>query len=96
MKPEHPILITGAAQRIGLHCAHRLQESGYQVIISYRQRHPSVDELEAAGVVVCLPADFSNEAGIQAFIQRLQQQTTSLRAIIHNASTWHSDPYSAN
>lgn len=90
-----PILITGAAQRIGLHCALRLLEEGYPVIISYRREHPSVATLEAAGAH-CIQADFSSEAGINAFIEQLKQHTTQLRAIIHNASAWQADPEPAD
>lgn len=87
-----PILITGAAQRIGRYCAEQLQASGQPVIISYRQARPALDELRQQGITV-LPADFSNEAGILAFIARLRQQTPQLRAIIHNASSWQPDSY---
>ncbi|TDQ38893.1 dihydromonapterin reductase/dihydrofolate reductase [Thiopseudomonas denitrificans] len=64
-------------------------------MISYRQRHPGVDELEAAGIT-CLPADFGSEAGILAFIEQVQQHADGLRAIIHNASAWQADPVPAN
>ena len=62
-----PILITGASQRIGLHCAERLLEIGQSVIISYRSERPGVEKLRQQGAT-CLPADFSSEAGILAFI----------------------------
>ena len=35
-----PILITGASQRVGLHCAQRLLEEGQPVIITYRSERP--------------------------------------------------------
>ena len=82
-----PILITGASQRIGLHCAERLLESGQSVIISYRSERPGVEKLRLQGAI-CLPADFSSEAGILAFISQLRQHTDQLRAIVHNASAW--------
>lgn len=91
MSKQFPVLITGAAQRVGLHCALRLLESGYPVITSYRKPHPGVDQLTQAGAI-CLPADFSSEAGIYAFIDDVKQHTNGLRAIIHNASTWQPDP----
>ena len=31
-----PILITGASQRVGLHCARRLLDEGQPLIVSYR------------------------------------------------------------
>ncbi len=82
-----PILITGASQRVGLHCARRLLADGESVIVSYRSERPALDELRQAGALT-LHADFASEAGIFAFIGALRQHTDSLRAIVHNASDW--------
>ncbi len=82
-----PILITGAGQRVGLHCAQCLLDEGYPVIFSYRNERPGVQALRARGAVGIF-ADFSDEAGILAFIAELNTHTQSLRAIIHNASAW--------
>ncbi|MBB2494746.1 dihydromonapterin reductase [Aquipseudomonas ullengensis] len=82
-----PILITGASQRVGLHCAHRLLDQGQPVIISYRREREGVQQLRERGALA-LPADFSSEAGILAFIDELKRHTDSLRAIVHNASDW--------
>jgi len=82
-----PILITGAGQRVGLHCAQRLLDEGHPVIFSYRSERPGVQALRARGAVGVF-ADFSSEAGILAFIAELNTHTQSLRAIIHNASAW--------
>ena len=82
-----PILITGASQRVGLHCALRLLDSGQPLIVSYRRERPALDELRRRGALP-LPADFSSEAGILAFIDLLHQHTDRLRAIVHNASDW--------
>ena len=85
---QAPILITGGAQRIGLHCAERLLDAGQPVIISYRTARPGLDRLRERGAVT-LPADFSGSAGIQTFIESVKAHTQSLRAIVHNASDWH-------
>ena len=85
--PPAPILITGASQRVGLHCARRLLEDGQPVIISYRTERPGVEVLRNQGATA-LFADFSSEAGILAFIAELKNHTDSLRAIVHNASEW--------
>ncbi|MHB0763095.1 dihydromonapterin reductase [Stutzerimonas sp. NM35] len=85
-----PILITGASQRIGLHCAERLLDEGQPVIVSYRTHRPSLERLQERGAVT-LQADFSGTDHIHAFIATLKQQTSSLRAIIHNASEWHAE-----
>lgn len=82
-----PILITGASQRIGLHCAKRLLQDGYPVIATYRQEKPGVDELRQLGAT-CLHAELADEAGILAFIDALKSRTGRLRAIVHNASAW--------
>ncbi|MFG6206359.1 dihydromonapterin reductase [Pseudomonas retamae] len=82
-----PILITGAAQRVGLHCAQRLLEDGHRVIFTYRTERPGVQTLRNLGALG-LFADFATEAGILAFISELKSHTDSLRAIVHNASEW--------
>ncbi|WCM52220.1 dihydromonapterin reductase [Pseudomonas sp. WJP1] len=82
-----PILITGAGQRVGLHCAQRLLEDGHRVMFSYRSERPGVQTLRDLGAIG-LFADFSSEAGILTFISELKTHTDSLRAIIHNASEW--------
>ena len=82
-----PILITGAGQRVGLHCAQRLLEDGYSIIFTYRSARPGVKTLRDLGAIGVY-ADFSSEAGILAFIAELHTHTDSLRAIVHNASDW--------
>ncbi|WP_263262679.1 dihydromonapterin reductase [Pseudomonas sp. RIT-PI-S] len=85
-----PILITGAGQRLGLHCALRLLADGFPVIATYRSERPGLAQLRAAGAVT-LPADFTDEAGIRRFIDILKAHTEGLRAIVHNASAWLPD-----
>lgn len=82
-----PILITGASQRVGLHCAQRLLEDGQPVIVSYRTQRPEVEHLRQLGAVT-IHGDFSTEAGVMQFIAELKNRTDSLRAIVHNASEW--------
>lgn len=85
-----PILITGAAQRIGLHCAQRLLDDGQPVIFSYRREREGIRQLQERGAIG-IPADFSSEAGIEAFITEVQRVTDRLRGIVHNASEWRPD-----
>lgn len=87
---QPPVLISGAAQRGGLHLAKHLLEQGQAVIFTYRSHKAGVDELIALGGIA-LPADFATDAGIFALIAAVKQQTGSLRAIIHNASDWAAD-----
>ncbi|MDD3609474.1 MAG: dihydromonapterin reductase [Halothiobacillaceae bacterium] len=91
MRPlPEAVVITGAAQRLGLYHAERLLEQGYAVIGSYRREKPGVAQLRALGARM-LPADFSTREGILAFIAALKDNAQSLRAIIHNASLWTPD-----
>jgi len=85
-----PILITGAGQRVGLHCAQRLLEDGHRVIITYRSERAGVQALRDLGATA-LFADFSSESTILAFIAELKNHTDSLRAIVHNASEWRAE-----
>lgn len=87
MSDNAPILITGASQRLGLHCVKRFLDAGQAMIISYRQERTEIDELRQLGVQ-CIQADFATEFGILDFITKLNEATPSLRAIIHNASLW--------
>lgn len=87
MSVSAPILLTGAGQRVGLHCAERLLDDGQALIVTYRQERESLQRLRERGAVT-LFADFSSEAGILAFIETLKSHTNSLRAIVHNASQW--------
>ncbi|MGM8931868.1 dihydromonapterin reductase [Salinicola halophyticus] len=88
---QSPILITGGAQRLGRHCAERLLDDGHPVIVTYRRERDTLEALRQRGAVT-LAADFASEAGIHDFIARLRETTASLRAIIHNAGEWLSDP----
>ncbi|MFW9081598.1 dihydromonapterin reductase [Pseudomonas sp. P2757] len=85
--PAAPILITGAGQRVGLHCAQRLLEDGHQVIFTYRTERQGVQTLRDLGAIG-LHADFSSESGILAFIESLKTHTDTLRGVVHNASEW--------
>lgn len=82
-----PVLITGAGRRIGLALAHHFLNQQQPLIISYRTRYAAIDALEAAGAC-CIQADFSTNAGIQAFADAVLANTDGLRAILHNASAW--------
>jgi dihydromonapterin reductase / dihydrofolate reductase len=82
-----PILITGAGQRVGLYCAERLLDDGHSLIVTYRSEREGVQRLRERGALT-LQADFSGEAQILTFVERLKSHTNSLRAIVHNASDW--------
>jgi len=85
-----PILITGASQRVGLHCAERLLDDGHSLIVTFRREKPALQRLRERGALT-LQADFRDEASILAFIEELKRHTDSLRAIVHNASAWFAE-----
>lgn len=95
MTEKPTILITGGAQRIGLHCAQRLVEDGYRVIITCRQARPEWQDHPLRGIEVLL-ADFSSVEGIRQLIDTLIERRVRLRALIHNASIWHNDDQGAD
>ena len=83
------IIITGAGQRVGLHCALALQQQGYQLVVSYRTQTSSIAALQQAGVH-CVRADFNQLTDIAAFVEAMAAYP-AIRAIIHNASSWQPD-----
>ena len=84
---QRPILITGAGRRIGLALARHFLNQQQPLIVSYRTRYASIDALEDAGAL-CIAADFSTPAGIEAFAAQVKERTDGLRAVVHNASAW--------
>ncbi|KZN52278.1 dihydromonapterin reductase [Pseudoalteromonas luteoviolacea] len=82
-----PILITGGAQRIGLALAKHFISADIPLIVTYRTRHNSVDELEANGVT-CIQVDFNEPDAIAQLVEKITEHTNALRAVIHNASSW--------
>lgn len=94
MNDQQTILITGAAQRVGLHCAQRLAADGFRVIITCRRPRPQWRDEPLENIEVLL-ADFSTEAGIQQLIDTLTRRQIRLRALIHNASEWMNDDHPA-
>lgn len=88
------ILITGAAQRVGLYCALALQRAGYQVVATYRREKPGLTELRAAGVdcqFLAIEQDANLPKDIAKLADYLQHTYGALRAVIHNASAWQGE-----
>lgn len=81
------LLVTGAGRRVGLHLAERLAAAGHTVIAHYHSETEAIADLRAQGIV-CLQADLESEDGVLALIEAVQAETTSLRGIIHNASSF--------
>ncbi|MBE0366679.1 dihydromonapterin reductase [Pseudoalteromonas aurantia] len=82
-----PILITGAAQRIGLALVQHFITTNQPVIMTYRTRHNVIHELEQQGVT-CIQCDFSETNAIDQLVSKIRMRHSSLKAVIHNASSW--------
>lgn len=82
-----PIIITGGGQRLGFDIAKELKAQGHHVIITYRAYKSGVKTLEEKGIT-CIQVDFSLEDQTNAFIERIQTEFSSIKGLIHNASSW--------
>ena len=81
------IFITGAGKRVGLHLALRLLEEGFDVVAHYRTPTSGVETLRKAGATV-LRADLTDLTELRRLVAEIRAATTSLRAIVHNASAF--------
>lgn len=84
---QKKVLVTGTSRRVGLHIAKRLHQDGYAVLAHYRSETDGVQELKGLGIET-IRADFDSRDSILEFVTRLRHQYRSLRAIIHNASSF--------
>jgi dihydromonapterin reductase/dihydrofolate reductase len=84
---ENIVLITGCGRRVGFHLAQRLKQQGYNVLAQYRTHTDEVDRLTDMGVQV-IQADLVDTQHILRFIEQVKTQCHSIRAIIHNASSF--------
>ena len=84
---DNAIIITGGSQRLGLALAKALHNKLTPVVITYRTERASLVELTNLGIT-CIQADFSSDEGIAEFNQYIQNNCSSLSAVIHNASDW--------
>lgn len=84
---QNTILVTGAGRRIGFHLAKRLYEEGYSVLAHYRSETDDSRSLAVMGIPL-IQADFSNTESIMSFIDAVKEKCSSLRGIIHNASSY--------
>ena len=85
------IPITGGATRLGLALADYYLMVGQQVVITYRSPRPQVNQLTDRGAL-CIAADFSTDDGVYAAAHELRDKCPVLRSIVHNASSWFTDP----
>lgn len=86
-----PILITGGATRLGFALATHYLENNQPVVVTFRTERPGLKQLEQAGAI-CVHADFSTDAGITAAADTLKGRCEVLQSIVHNASSWLTDP----
>lgn len=84
-KNQGAILITGCSTGIGLYCAQRLQQEGWQVIASCRQP-ADVERLRQQGLT-CIQLDLNATDTLPLVVQQLQALSQGrLCAIFHNGA----------
>jgi dihydromonapterin reductase/dihydrofolate reductase len=81
------VLVTGAGRRVGLHLAQRMLAQGRPVIAHYRTWTDDIARLQHRGAL-CVAGDLATEASVQRLIATVRSATSSLRAVVHNASTF--------
>jgi dihydromonapterin reductase/dihydrofolate reductase len=84
------VVVTGAGRRMGAAFVRALLADGYFVLGSYRTHTAEVDALRQLGATM-VQAELATDAGAKAFACCVREQFSSLRALIHNASIWHTD-----
>jgi len=88
---QQVVLVTGTSRRVGLHMAKRFHEQGCNVLAHYRTETSGVQEMRDLGIET-VQADFSSTETIMTFIEDCQQRCESIRAVIHNASSFSPTP----
>lgn len=84
------MVITGGGRGIGAATAKLASAQGYAVVINYQhQRGPAeqiaADIRQAGGTATCVQADVSNEAGVLALFDAVDQQFGRLDVLVNNA-----------
>lgn len=87
MSLEQAVLVTGAGRRVGHHLANRLTDAGFCVLAHYRSETPEVHQLQQRGIATIQGA-LDHESAIMDLLERVDRQCASLRAIVHNASSF--------
>lgn len=88
---ENAVLITGAGQRVGFEIAKQfIATQDFPVLFSYRTERQEVAELKALGAVG-FQVDFTQQDSFDKFCENINEQVSSLRLLVHNASIWQKD-----
>lgn len=89
-KMQQVVIVTGASRRLGATLVANGLAQGLRVMGIYRTRTDEVTDLEQRGAVM-IAADLSTDDGVAQCLMIIRQQVSSVRALIHNASIWHTD-----
>lgn len=90
-----PVLITGAAKRLGFALAKDLLEKDRPVICTYRTPQEGIEELYDKGAVI-YQCDFYEADQLDKLVSELQDNHPSLSGIVHNASDWMAEASNIN
>ncbi|WP_432201357.1 oxidoreductase [Erythrobacter sp. W53] len=81
------IVVTGGYSGIGTETVRALAEAGAKVIVGARRPETAREVLEGmTGDIAILPLDLSDPASIDAFAEKLAEQTSTLDILINNAA----------
>ncbi|MDA3921806.1 MAG: SDR family oxidoreductase [Salinisphaera sp.] len=81
------VVVTGANRNVGAHLAGRFIDDGYTVVAQYRSATDALDALVERGAIA-IQGDFSDAAASQAVADRIAAAAPTIRAVVHNASTF--------
>jgi dihydromonapterin reductase/dihydrofolate reductase len=84
---KNVVIVTGAGRRVGFHLAKRLHEDGFTVLAQFRSDTEQTKQLSQLGIKL-VQADFASTEQIISFADRVKQECESVRAIVHNASSF--------
>lgn len=84
---SNAVLITGAGRRVGLALARHFLSTGRPVIAHCHTPSDAVDRLRHDGAL-CIAADLANPDAVRTLAESIAREAGSLRAIIHNASSF--------
>lgn len=101
MRSKKNILITGAAKRVGAHCARYLHAEGCNIVLHYRSSDHAATELanelnqQRADSVRLYQADLHDMQALQGLASFSQQAWGGIDVLINNASAFYATEMAA-
>lgn len=88
-----PVLVTGAAKRLGAEICRHLAAKGHDILVHYRNSEEEAKELVASLRAQNIAAkmiygDFSTMGSLQEFITRLLHSFPTIKGVVHNVGNY--------